>query len=67
MISNHSVPADAALGAEKPISSPALLAFSWLVVLIPLAWGVYNTVMTSTNLFISTAPAQAAPQTGAVH
>ncbi len=67
MISNPSIPADAAPGAGKPVSSPALLAFSWLVVLIPLAWGVYNTVKTSSNLFISPAPAQAAPQTGAVH
>ena len=67
MISNPSSPANAAPKVEKPSSSGALLAFSWLVVLIPLGWGVYNTVKTSSNLFINSAPAQAAPQPGAVH
>ena len=36
---------------EKPTSSPLSLALVWLVVLIPAAWGVYNTVLRAANLF----------------
>jgi hypothetical protein len=32
-------------------SSPALIALSWLVVLIPAAWGIYLTAMRAANLF----------------
>ena len=36
---------------EKPTSSAAAIALVWLVVLIPAAWGVYNTVLRAANLF----------------
>jgi hypothetical protein len=32
-------------------SSPSLIALAWLVVLIPGAWGVYNTVLAASKLF----------------
>ncbi len=32
-------------------SSPALIALAWLVVCIPAAWGVYNTVLNAMKLF----------------
>jgi len=32
-------------------SSPALIALAWLVVSIPAAWGVYNTVLNAMKLF----------------
>ena len=32
-------------------SSPAMILAAWLVVSIPLAWGVYNTVLSSLKLF----------------
>jgi hypothetical protein len=32
-------------------SSPAIILAAWLVVFIPLAWGVYNTVLSSLKLF----------------
>jgi hypothetical protein len=34
----------------KP-SSPATVALAWLVVLIPAAWGIYNTALRAANLF----------------
>jgi hypothetical protein len=40
-------------------SSVAMLVFSWLLVGLPLAWGVYNTVLNSQKLF-QTPPTQAA-------
>ena len=46
----------------------AIMGFGvlWVVVLTPLAWGVYNTVKTSANPFTSSAPdAQAATPPGA--
>ncbi len=44
-------------GTKK--SSPAMILFAWLLVGVPLAWGVYNTVLNSQKLF------QAAPVTSA--
>lgn len=38
-------------------SSPALILFAWLLVGVPLGWGVYNTLMSSMKLF-QAAPAQ---------
>jgi hypothetical protein len=32
-------------------SSPALIFLAWLVVGIPMAWGVYYTVINATKLF----------------
>ncbi len=39
---------------EKIKKSPvAVIVLAWLLVGIPLAWGVYNTVLSSMNLFRS--------------
>jgi hypothetical protein len=32
-------------------TSPVILALAWLMVLIPLTWGVYKSVITSLPLF----------------
>lgn len=32
-------------------SSPAMITLAWLVVCIPAAWGVYNTVLNAMKLF----------------
>jgi hypothetical protein len=37
--------------ANVATSSPALIALSWLVVIIPAAWGVYLTALRAANLF----------------
>jgi hypothetical protein len=37
--------------ANIPSSSFAAIALAWLVVLIPAAWGVYNTVLKAAALF----------------
>jgi hypothetical protein len=57
MISNASSPADA---NARPLP-PIIILLTWLVVLTPLAWGVYNTVNTSTKLFTSASPPVAQP------
>lgn len=36
-------------------SPPSLILLAWLVVSIPAAWGVYNTVLGSVRLFTDTA------------
>lgn len=36
---------------EEEKSSPLVLAAAWMVVLIPLAWGVYQTAVKSVPLF----------------
>ena len=36
--------------SAKP-TSPITIAFAWLVVLIPTAWGVYLTAQRAANLF----------------
>jgi len=32
-------------------SSPAMIAAAWLVVCVPLAWGIYNTLLSAVKLF----------------
>jgi hypothetical protein len=44
---------------EPPRTSRALLITAWLVVGIPAAWGVSQTVMRSMDLFKSPSPATA--------
>jgi hypothetical protein len=41
-------------------SSPAMILFAWLLVGVPLGWGVYNTVLNSQKLFQAT-PVTSAP------
>jgi hypothetical protein len=36
---------------EAKPSSAAAIALTWLVVIIPAAWGVYNTALRAANLF----------------
>ena len=31
--------------------SPLTISLSWLVVIIPAAWGIYNTALRAANLF----------------
>jgi hypothetical protein len=46
-------------------SSPGVVLFAWILVGLPLGWGVYNTLLNSMKLFqpapAATAPANAAP------
>ena len=37
--------------SEKVTSSPLSIALSWAVVILPAAWGVYNTVLRAVKLF----------------
>jgi hypothetical protein len=43
-------------------SSPVMILFAWLLIGVPLAWGVYNTVLSSQKLFqpaaVTSAPAK---------
>ena len=48
---------------EPSSTSPALLIVAWLIVLIPAAWGVSQTVTKSMDLFRSPAPPPATSQT----
>lgn len=44
---------------ETPRPTPALaIALAWLVVALPLGWGVYQSVVKSLPLFRATAPAK---------
>ncbi len=36
---------------DRKNTSPALILAAWLVVSIPAAWGVYNTVLNAMKLF----------------
>ena len=36
---------------EAVTTAPVKVALSWLVVALPAAWGVYNTVLRAANLF----------------
>lgn len=38
------------MNAEKT-TSPALVAAAWLLVSLPLAWGIYNTALNAAKLF----------------
>jgi hypothetical protein len=42
-------------------SSPLLIAFAWLIVIVPTAWGLKYTVQNAMKLFTASAPAVAAP------
>ena len=37
--------------AEKATSSPLSIVLSWAVVVVPAAWGIYNTVLRAVKLF----------------
>ena len=45
---------------EAKKSSPALIAVAWIIVGVPLGWGVYKSAMNAVKLFQSP-PAAAAP------
>ena len=50
--------------SENTKKSPAsMILFAWLLVSVPLSWGVYNTLLNSMKLFMAPAgaPASAAP------
>jgi hypothetical protein len=36
---------------DTSTSSPALIAAAWLVVAVPLAWGIYFTLLNAIKLF----------------
>jgi hypothetical protein len=42
-------------------TSPLVLAIAWLVVLVPLAWGVYQSVVKSLPLLQRAGAAESAP------
>jgi hypothetical protein len=42
-------------------TSPLAIAAAWLIVVIPLGWGVYQSVVKSLPLFRGTPPAAASP------
>ncbi len=42
-------------------SSPVAIAFAWIIVLIPLSWGVYQSVIKSVPLFEPTTAPTAMP------
>jgi hypothetical protein len=48
---------------SAPPTSPVLVLLAWLVVGIPAAWGVEQTVMKSLALFRNTPPAAQTPTT----
>jgi hypothetical protein len=37
--------------ASKSSSSPVTVALTWLIVLVPAAWGLYLTALRAANLF----------------
>jgi hypothetical protein len=47
--------------ANESKTSPALIAAAWLVVSIPLTWGIYNTAMNAAKLFTEAPAAPTAP------
>lgn len=48
--------------AENKSSSPALIALAWIIVGVPLGWGVYKSALNAVKLFQSQ-PATTAPAT----
>ena len=46
-------------------SSPVMILAAWALVGVPLAWGVYNTLLNSMKLFQAPAASTAAPASGA--
>jgi len=57
---------DSSTPASTPrtVSSPAMLAIAWLLVGVPLAWGVLQTLRQSANLFRAPAQTNSASATG---
>jgi len=47
---------------ETKSTSPALVAAAWIVVSIPLGWGIYNTALSAVKLFTHLQPAATQPQ-----
>ena len=47
--------------AETKTTSPALIALAWIIVGVPLGWGVYKSALNAVKLFqpqpVATAPA----------
>lgn len=39
------------MGEQETKSSPSTILLAWLIVGIPLGWGVYNTLLSSLKLF----------------
>jgi hypothetical protein len=42
-------------------SSPLLIAFAWLIVIVPTAWGLNYTVQNAMKLFTAPTPSATAP------
>jgi hypothetical protein len=51
--------------ANTKKSSPAMILAAWVLVGVPLAWGVYNTLLNSMKLFQAPAASTATPASGA--
>ena len=51
--------------ANTKKSSPAMILAAWVLVGVPLAWGVYNTLLNSMKLFQAPATSTATPASGA--
>ena len=47
------------MSTTEPKTSPLRLAVAWVIVAIPLGWGVYESVVKSLPLFRASAPAAA--------
>jgi hypothetical protein len=45
---------DAGVGTESKIRDAALVVLAWLPVLLPLAWGIWQTVKKASVLFTAT-------------
>ena len=50
---------DASAAHARP-SSPALIALAWIIVGVPLGWGVYKSALNAVKLFQSPPPAATA-------
>jgi hypothetical protein len=50
---------------DKRSSSPLLITVSWIIVLVPLGWGVVQSVAKSLPLFQMPAPARASASSDA--
>jgi hypothetical protein len=47
--------------SDESKSSPILIVAAWLLVAIPLSWGVFKSGQNAAKLFTAPAPAAAAP------
>lgn len=52
---------NATMGDPEKNSSPFMIMCAWLIVLLPLGWGVVQSVVKSLPLFHASAPAAANP------